>query len=274
MKFRRVTRKRGGDVTFALIDAVKDNKIEKVKQLLESGADVNQKNRFGMTPLYYASRNGYLEIVKLLLPAGANVNTATTDANYRELTTDNVTSLQMASLNNHLEIVKLLLAAGADVNVVDGDGSAALSMAVYKNNVEIVKLLLDAGADKSIKNRYGKTALNYVKTDEMRELFNPNAENNYSKSLQYMFRDRLSSNARNAVTLEPIQDGENMVDFHGERNLGRYYTKKTYNLLSRKVNPFTRKPILPSNITSYKAGGGYNKRRTKKVSHKNRRFKC
>ena len=43
------------------------------KILLEAGANVETKNNDGTTPLAYASRDGRTTIVKLLLEAGANV---------------------------------------------------------------------------------------------------------------------------------------------------------------------------------------------------------
>ena len=41
--------------------------IEEIKVLLKNGANVTEKNKWGETPLYWASRCGYLEVVKLLL---------------------------------------------------------------------------------------------------------------------------------------------------------------------------------------------------------------
>ncbi len=69
------------------------------------------------------------------------------------------------------------------------------------------------------------------------------------------------SGPRNAITSACIDDGDLMVDFHGERTLEnpRYYKKTTYDRLNPKRNPFTRQPILNSQVTTYIAsqeGGG------------------
>ena len=37
------------------------------------GANINDQDKYGQTPLYYASREGYLETVVLLIELGANV---------------------------------------------------------------------------------------------------------------------------------------------------------------------------------------------------------
>jgi hypothetical protein len=68
----------------------------------------------------------------------------------------------------------------------------------------------------------------------------------------------LSMNATNAITLEPLEFPQEMVNFHGERALGRYYTQNTFDRLvpnqtGRKQNPFTRQPILNGNVRRYRA---------------------
>jgi len=50
------------------------NDIENLKKLIDSGADVNAKNKDGDTPLHTATWKGNIEIVKLLIENGANLN--------------------------------------------------------------------------------------------------------------------------------------------------------------------------------------------------------
>ena len=75
-----------------------------VKLFLVTGMNVNTKTNSGMTPLYYAARQGHTEIVKLLIDHNADVNAK---SNYGG------TPLNMAILAGHTGIVKLLKAAGA-----------------------------------------------------------------------------------------------------------------------------------------------------------------
>jgi len=89
------------------------------------------------TPLILASQKDYVEIVKLLLSAGAKVN---------KKNSYNSTALILASKNNHVEIVKRLLDAGANVNQTDKDDATALIFASNNGSTGVVKLLLDAGA--------------------------------------------------------------------------------------------------------------------------------
>jgi len=114
-----------------------------VKLLIDSGANVNAFSSLNgqeklETALYYATQRGYIEIVKELLKAGADVNIGF--------------SLLTASREGHTEIVRILLESGANVNIQNLTGNTALSLAINSNSEEIVKLLLQAGADPNTKS--------------------------------------------------------------------------------------------------------------------------
>ena len=104
-----------------------------IKRLLDEGADVDASH-FGRKgeALRCAAMSGWLEIAKMLIKAGADVNAAMGSA------------LKEAVLKNDIEIVKLLIEAGADVHV---DDNWVLKSAAVKGYYEITELLLDQGAD-------------------------------------------------------------------------------------------------------------------------------
>lgn len=136
--------------------------VEVVRLLLDKGANVNPSTRY-KTPLMHAASEGNDEAVKLLLSRGAQVN----------VKTDEGTALMMAVNGGHIEALKLLLAAGADVKAVHRIGDQALMMAArqrsYRNptlepNPEIVRLLLAQGADPNARGDWGRTALMHANT--------------------------------------------------------------------------------------------------------------
>ncbi len=57
-----------------LLSAIKNGDIDRAKNLIEKGADVNAKDELGRTALVYAEVHGYTELVKLLREKGADVN--------------------------------------------------------------------------------------------------------------------------------------------------------------------------------------------------------
>ncbi len=148
----------------ALFREVKESQtsVEKVRALIDAGADVNAATEKGSTALMFAVYKGHVEIVKLLLAAKADVNAANKDG---------ATALMWATLDRSVEwdcsvgIAKLLLEAGADVNYADESGWTALMAAVYDGHTDIVELLLKAGADINAANKDGKTALMWAARD-------------------------------------------------------------------------------------------------------------
>src|SRR5262249_55475794 len=86
------------------------------------------------------------DIVKLLIAAGANVNSKSTDSE---------TALMWAvsdagNIHNNISIAKLLIAAGADINSKDNHDKTALSYAAESGREDFVKLLQDAGGKMSL----------------------------------------------------------------------------------------------------------------------------
>ena len=123
----------------SFLRSVKDDDIAAVKLFLDSGMNPNAKDYLEYTALAHAANMGHIEIVEMLLKAGADVN-AKTKYHGR-------TPLVLAALNDHLDVVKILLNSGADVNHIGTDGVNALIFAVDGDNLQITGALLDAGAD-------------------------------------------------------------------------------------------------------------------------------
>jgi len=112
--------------------------ITQIRALIKAGADVDVRNKYGVTPLWIASEYGHIEVVELLLEAGSDVNAARR--------TDGVTSLMISSQKGHIEVVKLILEAGGDVNTTERDGRTSLWSASTAGHTDVVKLLLKSGA--------------------------------------------------------------------------------------------------------------------------------
>lgn len=123
-----------------------------VKMMLDAGADVDtQGGSFG-TPLQVAAYHGHGEIVQMLLDNGASMSLHAYRTN---------TALCEASGRGHGEIVKMLLDNGADVNMRGKVGGTPLRVASENGHREIVQILLDNGADVDMQGEwlYGGTAL-------------------------------------------------------------------------------------------------------------------
>lgn len=118
-----------------------------IKAALSAGADVNERDDNGCTPLHHAAGASKLKCVQLLLEYGADVNARDNDDSVPLMFTDSVA------------IAKELLAHGADVNARDRDGCTPLVFAAEGCNYKRMNLYLEAGADINTRDNHGRTIL-------------------------------------------------------------------------------------------------------------------
>jgi len=131
----------------ALSKLAEMGKIELVKMLIQVGADINTRcANHGRYPLFVAAMYGHLEVVKVLIQAGAKVDQCD---NY------GYSPLSFAAFNGHLNVVKVLIQSTANPNV----GQPPLWSAAFSGHLKIVKLLLQAGADPNQCDRLGRSPL-------------------------------------------------------------------------------------------------------------------
>lgn len=127
-------------MTTELMNAASAGNLERVKALLQEGAEVNATAEGGWTALMKACYNaelkhGHPEVVKTLIAAGANIEAP---IGY------GVRPLMLAAGYGETEVVQALLDAGADVLAKNEGGYTALMMVKQKHYVDVVNLLHEA----------------------------------------------------------------------------------------------------------------------------------
>jgi ankyrin repeat protein len=142
-----------------LMQAVLKNDLAAVKTLIAEGVDVDEKSPVvgsgddGQTPLLVASFNGYTEIVRELLNAGANprIGDYLMKAN----------PAHKGAFSRHAEVIKLLVEHGQAELDAQGayNGYTALHDAVWHRSKETVQVLLDANVALDLRGHNGKTPL-------------------------------------------------------------------------------------------------------------------
>jgi uncharacterized protein len=183
---------RGGDGKDALALAFFDGSYDVAEFLIDSHANVNQKDAQRFTPLFWAVDRRNMEtapnfpwmvtrdpfpLISKLLDAGADPNAvinATPRARMREGSPRIVfaTAIMRAAFSGDIELVKLLLAHGADPHIVSTDRETTLMAACGTGFVNgyhrlrppaerlaVVKLLVDSGEDVNAADSYGITPL-------------------------------------------------------------------------------------------------------------------
>ncbi|KAK4336959.1 hypothetical protein RND71_043409 [Anisodus tanguticus] len=117
--------------------------LEVADFLIRAGADIELGAN---TPLMESAQEGHLDLCKLLIENGANVNARSANGD---------SALMLASENDHYEVVKFLILNNADLEIKAEGGRTALMKAARAGRLNSVKVLVEHGAiiNKATTNR-------------------------------------------------------------------------------------------------------------------------
>lgn len=128
-------------------------RLDMVKLLLDAGADINGGTRGRITPVMAAARIDDPEMIVFLQARGADIHAKTPDGS---------TALGEAAASGSVQAASLLIERGVDIHSPIQNGQTplmrALCTGVYEDP-EIVWLLLRHGADVTSRNRRGESAI-------------------------------------------------------------------------------------------------------------------
>jgi len=133
--------------------AAQEGHVDLIRLLLFHGADVNILCKDGYSPLYIASYVGQLEIVNLLLDNDADPNI---------FCIDHMSPIYMAAQEGHADIANVLALNGANVNSATSYGVAPLLVASRKGRTATVAVLLRFGADVTASTSYGIRSVHFA----------------------------------------------------------------------------------------------------------------
>jgi ankyrin repeat protein len=173
----------GTSTDTALHFATINGDIQIVEMLVNRGAEINVKNRYGVTPLHSAVESKKMEIIELLVNEGADVNASNTNgitpmhlalencseeiinillsrvADGKAKRKDCITYVRIAAERGYLQIVNHLLKHGVSIN---SEYRTPLCLAVIEGQEEDVQLLLEYGANVDAQDKDGKPVLHFA----------------------------------------------------------------------------------------------------------------
>jgi ankyrin repeat protein len=144
----------------ALIDAAWANDVERARELIAAGADVNAKDSTVQSAYLVATSEGYLELLELTLDHGADV---------ASLDWYDGTGLIRSAERGHWQVVGRLLQNGIDPDHVNRLGWTALHEAIIlgdgsQDYVDTVRLLVAGGADLGLPTGTGEYPLELARS--------------------------------------------------------------------------------------------------------------
>jgi ankyrin repeat protein len=141
---------KGGKAVTTMHAAAREGYADILLLLLGHGADVDVRGLSRQTPLHQAAWRGKVDAGKCLLDHGADIN-ARSDGEW--------TPLFLAAIQERVEFVRMLLERGAAIDVRNGTGSSPLHWAAQGGEIQVVQLLLNYGADLDVnaRNKFGET---------------------------------------------------------------------------------------------------------------------
>jgi len=197
--------------------------------IVERSQNVNARGfRRKETPLSVASRQGYSEVVRVLLEHGADTET-------RDVFTSS--PLELSSKNGHVEVLRVLLENHADVNVSDEYNWTALHFASTSGHVAVARVLLENGADANAKTTNNGTPLHLARNGGVTRVLleysaDPNARDSNNRTplhhamksdnaevARVLLKNGVDVNARDAKNRTPLHVASKEGNLHGARLL-------------------------------------------------------
>lgn len=157
----------------ALHWSVNSGHIEIVKLLIEKGSDINKRtyagdSRIRETPLEIAAYKNNYEIAKLLLDSGANIEGSGQNFFW---------PLYSASKIGNIKLIQLFIKSGANLNRTGVDGYSAIHVAIEKKQIKAIKFLLENKFNPNLVGMHdnipmGSTPLQFAKEKGNKEIIN------------------------------------------------------------------------------------------------------
>lgn len=202
-----------------------DGKEELIREHIKE-VDLSEKSKWGETALYVAVCRNKIDIVRLLLDNGADLNQPAMCGSYP--------ILYLAVTRLNFEMVKVLLDKKADVNAQDIYGKTALHVAAQHGMERITRLLLEYSADINILDNEHNSPLHEVVVAKDYLLV---GDTDHGKTLQYLLIASQNYQIKN-------KKQQTFIDAAIEANRWQYFSKIYEETLAMKnLMAIYQKPI-------------------------------
>ncbi len=235
-----------------LVDAARSGNLELVRKLINEKQNVNkyrlQENNQYWTPIYAASIDRDIRVMKALLRAGANPNLPTKP-------THTVPIAEVAYVGD-VDCVKLLLQFGAKPNIPNKWGMTALHWAAHQGKLEVARMLIQNGANVNARTKNNDTPLHFAIYEDhpkLARLF-VLAGANKTGMLNFAIKYRKSNNFLNILDPSRLKARRVVSRWRGAvQKSNNNFVKKQ---MSKQVNkvPVSNKTVNLVTLENFKPG--------------------
>lgn len=141
----------GNTALHLIIKSAKEDYLEIISMMIDKNIGLNQVNKNGENALHIAVESKNVEIVKMLLRNGINIDTETIN--------DHLTPLLIATIHGSIQICEILLNHNPNVNCQDIYGNTLLNHAIFNKSKQLIELFHDK-VNVNLTNISGNTTVN------------------------------------------------------------------------------------------------------------------
>jgi len=128
-----------GNIPLGSICLYGNGGLSKAKILIDCGANINAKDKYGMTPLFHAVISRSYELVKYFIKCGADINETDLEGK--------APLFYLCGEGTSIKILDYLKENGANINISDNAELTPLSIAIISENYFLANHLMELGAD-------------------------------------------------------------------------------------------------------------------------------
>jgi ankyrin repeat protein len=140
--------------------AAKEGHADVVRQCKELGADINVTDIDGWTPVHLAARKGYAEVVRIAESSAPTSTLLSTVAGRSHI------SQPVKAMPSSFACKEL----GTDINLKDEDGRSPVHYAANNGHAEVVRVLIECGVDVNLADRNGVAPLHFASVGGFTEI--------------------------------------------------------------------------------------------------------
>ena len=223
-----------------LFYAIKSSNNNVLGNLVRKGADIDQKDIDGNTPILFARYKNLSRSETELSKLGANPEAENENPEYnKKILSEQQERLYSAINDNDIDYIKKLI---WDMNpdLTNSKKQSPLHLAVLNNNVELAKILLDEGASINQPDEDGNTPLHYIAKyapnkemldtfysfkDKIKTVFKGKTKRNYLYAyiLDFSIKNKEGKTPREICEPDCFQEYEKLKDINPESRLTQEY---------------------------------------------------